>query len=447
MTIVEGAAAASPQPRARRLHSGFLMRGVGSRLSAFAACAGLVMGLVAVQPAEAAAATRNTFGFQCSYESPPGKVRIWWTENRARNVLVGGAGGVASDGKCSTVPESVPWMAVQVEEVIRLHKANGLPMPPSDKGVQRLAQGRYGVLDDGSGAFDVFLDGGSDDNISAFAQCRGYAYPRRGTWKFGAIAKMYMYDMPASIPDATRTRGIHSNLAHEFVHVAQCAVTNPPRLSTASDLQGPWVEAVPDALAASLIGGRRSTDPCTKEAKLLSPNGGLASQGYGQWPFWYSLLEAPSAITYTALLRDVMRAPVKQAGPQLARAIRKRFTDKQISQALLTWANSSYFGVPLPCAALLVPWPDGAQNLTVSATGAPSGDLADVVTVALDVPPGSPATAPCGAYGERTVVPLTGNQFTATRPCLAWKAAPEMWVVMVNGGTAPLKLTVTATSS
>ncbi|MBK9739275.1 MAG: hypothetical protein IPO93_07145 [Actinobacteria bacterium] len=382
-------------------------------------------------------------------------------------------------------------MAVQVEEVIRLHKANGLPMPPSDKGVQRLAQGRYGVLDDGSGAFDVFLDGGSDDNISAFAQCRGYAYPRRGTWKFGAIAKMYMYDMPASIPDATRTRGIHSNLAHEFVHVAQCAVTNPPRLSTASDLQGPWVEAVPDALAASLIGGRRSTDPCTKEAKLLSPNGGLASQGYGQWPFWYSLLEAPSAITYTALLRDVMRAPVKQAGPQLARAIRKRFTDKQISQALLTWANSSYFGVPLPsasgvpistypvmvlggeyepladsltppaggsasagvsiqpltCAALLVPWPDGAQNLTVSATGAPSGDLADVVTVALDVPPGSPATAPCGAYGERTVVPLTGNQFTATRPCLAWKAAPEMWVVMVNGGTAPLKLTVTATSS
>ena len=192
----------------------------------------------------------------------------------------------------------------------------------------------------------------------------------------------------------------------------------------------------------------------------------------------------------------MIRVPVSKSGPELARVVHQRFTDAQISRALLAWVADSYFGgthlwasgVPITwdprslndnltfpgyestapnqlspptvgsaqsavtiaamtCAALLVPWPDGAQTLSVGATGAPGGNLAGIMTAGLDIAPGSPAAGPCGADGQRTVIPLAGNQFTATRPCNSENGTPQMWVFMVNGGSTPLHLRVTAVAS
>ncbi len=279
---------------------------------------------------------------------------------------------------------------------------------------------------------------------------------------------------------------------------------NPGRRINGTAIEGPWNEAVPNALAAGLVGGVFPMWSCDPNTNVVPVDGDTEIDEYAQWPFWYSLLGAPSGSAYTAyaaLLRERMRFPQTRRfneDPRLARIIRQRFTDKELTKALLAWATSSYFGgtlpsasgvpitwglseldaqavgptgtmeppaggsastvvkiKPLTCAALLVDWPDGAQTLSVGATGAPGGDLASVMAAGLDVAPGSPPTVYCASnlfaplplVTERTVVPLAGGQFTATRPCNNGDRPPQMWVVMANGGSDPLNLTVTATAS
>jgi hypothetical protein len=481
------------------------MRALRSRTSAAMVVSVLLVGLVGWPPpdASAAAPSRPSPAAQCHVESASGSVRMWWDEDRSRNVLAGEDGGVATDGRCSTVPASVPWMATQVETLMRDFAAMGLPLPKSDQGIQKIDRR---LSDDGSAAYDVYLDGQSDRYSLATAQCVGVEYYQAGQWKYRTLAKMRVQGVPATVPDADSGARFRQVLAHELAHSTQCAVTNPRRKINGSSLSGPWIEAVPQAIAMGLVGGSWDVGICGQDTRLLSSQGRDIDKGYGQWPFWQALLGGPSHSRYPALLREVISVPLAKAGPQLDRVLRARFTDAQISRALLAWASARYFGgtlpsasgnpitlpasslldsfgylvdeatgsetpqftdplmgeispppggtatmavtiAPLTCAALLVPWPSGAQTVTVGATGPPGGELGNVMAAGLDVAPGTPATARCGTDGPRTIVPLTGNQFAATRPCDGRSLAPRMWVLMANGGTSPLKLTVSATAS
>jgi hypothetical protein len=471
------------------------------RLAVTSAATLVLLGVLVGQSAEAAAPARNTYGFQCSFESASGLTRIWWREDHPDQILTGDDGGAASDGKCATVPASVPWMADQIEAVMHAQRAAGLPMTKSDKGIQRITSQ---LLDDGSGAFDVFLDG-AEEYALASADCRSVTYYPGRSRAYRTMAKMYVNDVPATVPDGALAQRFRVVFAHELVHVAQCAVTNPKRAISASNLNGAWIEAVPQAMAMGLVGGEWQPNACSAEAHVLSASSDDDRDGYGQWPFWYSLLKAPNASTYVGMLRDVIRAPVSKAGAQLARVVRARFSDAQLSQALLGWSSAVFLGDTLPsasgipitwtpqdldrfmvfsvdeatgvetpqyespivgrltppaggsaqvpvtlppmtCAGLLVPWPDGAETLSVGAAGAPGGELANVMTAGLDVAPGTPSSSPCRTDGARTVVPLSGGQFVATRPCVG-NRAPEMWVLMANGGRSPLTMTVTATAT
>jgi hypothetical protein len=482
------------------------MRGLRSTVTAAAAVAAVLLGLLSGQPAGATVSSGGSFPQpNCSYDSPSGKVRIWWTEKIRQGVLTGDDTGVASDGRCSTVPESVPWMADQVEGIMRGFKAQKVPMPPSDKGIQRLSQGRYDVSDDGSGAYDVFVSGqtmGTEEvGTSGITKCTGYYVFRGGAWRYRTVSKMVVFRFPAGVPDADRGQYLRGVVAHELVHASQCSIAIPARRINGTETPGPWTEAVPNALAAGLVGGRFPMNTCGPRTQPVPLNGDPDIDEYGDWPFWYSLLGAPSGSAYTALLRERLRYPQTtefNEDPRLARLIRKRFTDQQLTKALLTWATRSYFGgtlpsasgvpitwglsdldaasvgpsgtltpaaggsastivriKPLTCAGMLVDWPEGAQTLSVGATGAPGGDLASVMAAGLDVAPGSPPTVYCASnlfaplplITERTVVPLVGGQFTATRPCTNDDRPPQMWVLMANGGSTPLTLTVTATAT
>ena len=184
-----------------------------------------------------------------------------------------------------------------------------------------------------------------------------------------------------------------------------------------------------------------------------------------------------------ALLREVIRAPLSKAGPQLTRVVRERFTTTQISRALLDWATASYLGGTLTAASgapitwrantlldsfgYLVDeshWGDDAEVLGPARRGdlpEPGGSATMAVTVApltcaaLLVPgrtghrpsrsaqqehraancerhgsrPGcrtrTPATARCGTDGPRTRIPSPAISSTAARPCDGRGFAPE----------------------
>ena len=437
---------------------------------------------------------KNSFGAQCFFDSPSRSARVWWTETRTQSALTGGgAGGAATDGTCATVPLSVPWVAQQLDDIIRAYRAAGLPVAPSDKGIQRFAPG---ASDDGSAALDVYLDGTGNDVRAAELGCTTFWRLRGRVKTFRTVGKMHVFNSSSLVPEGRDAQDFRQMLAHELVHSAQCAVTDTRRLIAGISVQGPWVEAIPTAFSQSLVGGDWSMGSCDQSTRLVSTHEGDVEGGYDQWPFWYSLLAPPSGSSYVALLRDVITVPVAKAGPQLVSAIHRHFTDVQLSRALLAWVTKSYFGgtltsasgvpitwdinsltgndtfivddpallgelappaggtaqravtlAPMTCAALLVPWPDGAQTVSVGATGAPGGVVSDVMAAGLDVSPGSAPTGPCGVDGPRTVLPLTGNQFVAARPCTSENGVPKMWVLMVNGGSKPLTLNVSATAS
>ncbi len=209
------------------------MRGLRSKVTASAAVAVVVLTVLSGQQAGASAPSAGSFPQpNCSHDSPSGKVRIWWTEKIRQGVLTGDDTGVASDGRCSTVPESVPWMATQVEEVIRGFKAQGLPMPPSDKGIQRVSQGRYDVSDDGSGAYDVFVSGQdhgqcTEIGTDGITKCTSYYAFRGGAWKYRTVSKMVVFGFPAEVPDADRAQFTRGVVAHELVHASQCSLSQP----------------------------------------------------------------------------------------------------------------------------------------------------------------------------------------------------------------------------
>ena len=223
------------------------MRTLRARLTAVVAVVVVSLGASSGLAAEAATA-RNAFGTQCSFDSPSGQVRMWWKENRARTVLSGDDGGVASHGQCSTVPASVSWMAGQLETVMRGYKAVGLPLTHSDKGIQRVFS-EY--TNNGSGAYDVFLDGASSFMTAAYAECSHVTYYQGRVRRFRTVGTMYVYDVPATVPDGEQAQTVRQVLAHELTHTAQCAVTNPRRGISAGDLSGPWIEAVPNAFSGA----------------------------------------------------------------------------------------------------------------------------------------------------------------------------------------------------
>ena len=103
-------------------------------------------------------------------------MRIWWDEDRPDTVLQGEDGGAASDGRCADGARVLPWMASQLEALMREFTAAGLPLPKSDRGIQRVDQR---LSDNGSGAYDVYLDGSSNDYSGARRNARGCSIPGR----------------------------------------------------------------------------------------------------------------------------------------------------------------------------------------------------------------------------------------------------------------------------
>lgn len=437
---------------------------------------------------------------QCFFDSSSRGVRIWWDEARGNSALSGDDRGSARDGSCATVPPSVPWVAAQSEALIRLLKATGLPMTQSDKGIQGIVKQ---FSDYGSGAFDIRLDGAPDEFEQASTGCAGVAYFRSGRWHYRTKSTMVIRDVAASAPDTGRATQLRAAIMHELVHVAQCAILNPGRQVSASNLNGAWIEAVPQALGLGQVGGSGDVGLCRQNSKILSAGDG--NLGYGQWPFWYALLGPSGGKAYAQLLREVIGHPLSQAGPQLERALRKHYSAAQLSRALVALASAGYFGGTLPsasgtpitwrtndllsafgylvdeatgaesphfddpivgvldptvrtpvsrsvvipamgCGALLVSWPENAQTISVGATGAPSGDLGSVMAVGVDASPGSDPASPCGSRGARTVVPFVNGQFVAARSCTQ-RSSPPVWVLMANGSASPLRLTVTASAS
>ena len=458
---------------------------------------------VAAGPVEATPSRKVPAPGQCWLQSPSGKVRLWWDEGDARHRLGGSTSGQsAADGRCDTVPASVPWIAGQFDDLVGALANVGLPGAKSDKGIQRIDQAQS---DHGSGALDVYLDGEETDYADAATNCVGVSYYQAGRWRYRTYARMDMQSIPADVPDAARAQRLRLALAHELVHSAQCAVTSARQRTAGSWLPGEWTEAVPQAIALGLTGGNWQIGQCDDTSRPLSSEYNMDA-GYGQWPFWYELLGPDPGRRYQKVLRDLVRYPPTKMRGQLERRLREHFTDAQIGHALLFWLTRAYLGgtmtardgtpitwplrdlkdsyantvdettfeitgtqyrkplqgrldptagagssltvtvPPTGCAALLVSFPGDAQTVRIGATGTAVRDLSTVMAVGVDTPPGSTPTTPCWTDGPRTVIPLSDGTFTVPRTCTPRDASAPIWLLMANGRQTPLQLTVTATS-
>ena len=151
---------------------------------------------------------------------------------------------------------------------MREFTATGLPLPKSDRGIQRVDQR---LSDNGSSATDVYLDGSSNDYSGGSAQCAGVQYYQAGRWRYRTLANMQVSAVPTAVPSGGQASLLRQVLAHELAHSVQCAVTNAARKINGSSLSGPWIEAVPQALAMGRVGGSWDVGRCDQQTALLAP--------------------------------------------------------------------------------------------------------------------------------------------------------------------------------
>lgn len=473
--------------------------------------------------AEARPQPKNTFGAQCWLQSQSGLFRAWWDESGERALAGADQIASASDGNCSTVPDSVTLVLNELDATLAQLRKAGLPMPKTDRGVQRLTRGCQvtrpcsPVSDDGSPAYDVLLDGRESGHLGA-VNCYAISGPRASSYR--TLVKMDLTSVPAAALNPDQLHSLRVTVAHELVHFGQCAVKDSRRGRNGTDIDGEWAEAIPNAIAFTTVGGavwdleacRGPETEAWRHTRLLSTsqyfddpqhNTSTFSRdlGYQQWDFWNHLLGQRPLPAYLDLLTEVSRSRTGPPGRRLETAVRKRYSDAQLRDAILAWMSDYYFGgsmtsstglpldwelgylahnqdgvdkyvdidlqpqpgstvsgsvtlPPLSCTKALASWPVGSGNLSVSVSGGPAVGL----VAGADVAPGRPPTAPCGvaryatSATPRVVFPVSDNRVSASRPCgvsdnAQFEQPIAMWLLLANGSSKSVTVEVTATAS
>jgi hypothetical protein len=410
----------------------------------------------------------------CSADSPSRHVRLWWNERRHDEQTVPerfekpGAPTYTdppTDANCRTRPQIVQFLARAADELLARDRSLGLPAPRPDSGMPA----RWGdpsrpdsrVFDGGSGALDLYLSGGTGFNRGD-TECVTWERPRG---RRHAAAFMHLFGV-RTFNDADLDRLRH-DLAHELVHVAQCAVTNERGDVTGTMIDTHVVEATAEAYAVATTG---ALDAATIDPALRLPHPVLAFQidaypatqlYYAEYAFWYRLFKAPSARTYAAFLR---RAAAQGRRVPSATLVEGAFSREAVQQALTAFASFALLGGSLgnahfdatahfaewkfgadltpaagaPAGARLVVrpygyafvrirWPDGVDRLSLSVSGAGAAEVA------------------AGTREGGAVTPA-GSTWTITRSCTASGACDGdgyAYAAVANGRRSTLRVALT----
>ncbi len=416
----------------------------------------------------------------------PGGVRLWWTEKRGdpRALLRAKPGTTTAapeDGSCSTRPAVVAFLATRFGPLLARQRALGLPRPVPDTG-RVWSSGDPSrpdarVDDGGSPALDVYLDG--ENTILADATT-GCTHWKDRSGRFRAAATIVIRKVGWFF-DADKPKLDH-HVAHELVHVGQCAVVDARRETTGVLLASGLVEGTAEAFA--MASGVAPETAFLRNAVRAQRTGVLdaTDDGYSHWPFWAAVLGAPSARAYVALLKAAVKAPGSTPRAGVGALVYSRFGEAAVQRALLRHASFVAFGgelagvrldlapfevlVPIEALATLKP---GARSSTSTTVRVASGRYAYVrvdapagaTSVRLAVSGAPPArAAEAVAVGSRHVSPAAvtvaraGNgSWTITRACgvtqdCSSSGEPEVaFVAIANGRRSPLAVTITATGA
>lgn len=437
--------------------------------------AGLALGLVLAFAVTASAAgsansppTRGKW--MCSTDSPSHRVRLWWNERRHDEQTVAERYETVSlpyytdpptDANCRSRPQIVQFLATAANQLLARDRSLGLPAPHPDTGMPATwgdpSRSDDRVADGGSGAIDIYLLGGRSMN-DGDANCVTWERPRG---RYHSAAYVTLYGVRA-FNDADREH-LRRTLAHELVHVAQCAITNTRGDLTATMIDRRIVEATAETYAVASSGtiGDSMLDPRLRlHVPLLTTHVDdypATPLYYAEYPFWYRLLGAPSAHRYVAFMRRAVargrRVPSETlvrasfGGPAVQRALTgfasfallggKAGTDRfDPGTRVIDWRYEAELDGPgtarvsIPVygyAFVRIRWPDGVTNLAATIAGATTNE------------------AVAGTREGGSVNP-NGSVWSVTRNCTASGACEGdgyAYVALANGRRSPMHVVVT----
>jgi hypothetical protein len=422
----------------------------------------------------------------CRVDAAGASVRVWWAEGGARGALTG------EDGRCTTRPEVVMTAVREVPALLARQARLGLGRPAPDSGLETIDPFRPGRgpqrSDGGSPALDVYV-------VPQASSGGGVATCVAGVVNRRYRAAAYLVVQPFSKIDAERRALAYRHvLAHELVHVAQCAQTDPRRRTNATELDLRLVEGTAEAIAALTLGpdavvsgigdGPAPLGPLMflfanpQPDRVLAPSrlddAGEPLGPYRHWPFWVELAQG-DARPLRALLAAALRASARDHARGDFDVVYRTFGEGAVHRAVTRMAAFERFGLSLRGLALpaaswsriqfpldavepadlslepepgtprrgrlalgvatyafgRVVWPAGATRLTLSAGGAPAARIADSVIVV------DPDLRPVRATGG-------GTSWILTRGGGA--PASVVRLSVGNGRRSPLSLMLTATA-
>ena len=422
--------------------------------------------------------------WQCSTDTRSHGVRLWWNEKRGSESTVPDTfdrAGVPSytfpvtDGRCATHPQLVAYLARRIEDLRRRDRVLGLPAPAADTGMPATwgdpSRPDRRVVDGGSPALDVYLDS-TRELAEGTATCvRWSPGQERGRSRTAAFVDLHNV---RTFNQADLDRLVH-NLAHELVHVSQCAVTNRSGTVNGTTIDPRIVEASAEAFAVAssntiderLLGPALSRPAAVLALNAASPPSDLMS--YAQFPFWYELFGAPSAKRYVGFLRSAVSADTDQRHRSDAQLVYKIFGESAVQRAITRFASFVILGGDMgqahydPVVSLIQPadlarlaptagssasaserlatgrygyitvtWPDSATALTITAEGTTVQRAAESVAV---------------GTRESGVVAPTDGSWTVTRECdPAGRCTGDgrAYISIADGRRSPLALRITA---
>ena len=394
-----------------------------------------VMVLASVSPQAASSGNQGNPGgrgsWKCWADSPSHKVRLWWSEVRGSEhtipdviekpstASVGVYTPPRTDGRCATHPEIVRHLGGRIDALLRRDRVLGLPAPASDIGMPAHfgdpSHSASGVADGGSSALDVYLDAGSfplGGGDGGTVTCNHWL--PRGRANAPARSAGYVTLYGVRTVNQQELDRLVFNAAHELVHVSQCALTNRSGSVNGTTIDLWMVEGSANAFALASSG---LIDDRNLALALRRPQPVLVSQSrsaeptmYAQFPFWYKLFGAPSARRYTAFLRAAIAASPAEHRHGDASLVYRTFGETAVQRALLQFASFAVLGGELggvhynagrlvfedpdtlahvtPSAAapahaqvrlkrgsygyLVLTWPQGATDLTITTAGVPA---------------------------------------------------------------------------
>ena len=387
-------------------------------------------------PAAPSARPVNRGVWKCRADSPSRRVRLWWNEVRGSEHTIPDKFETAgsppyytpprTDGSCATRPEVVTYLARQIDALLRRDRLLGLPAPAPDTGMPAAwgdpSRPDSRVADGGSPALDVYLDaapGGVGGDEGGSATCVHWnAAAGKGTARTAAYVTLYSV---RTFSQRELDQVVH-NAAHELVHVTQCAIRNHAGTVNGTTLDLSLVEGSAEAFAVASSG--ELVDSMLEAAAIhpgpvLVPPARAAGNPYSQFPFWYELFGAPSAKRYVAFLRSAVAAAPAEHRQGDVNLVYKAFGEDAVQHALTAFASFAVLGgsiggahwdalhdseviyLPDPLAKLgpasgaaasahvrlqqgvygyiVITWPEGATEMTVSANGVSAARAAESI--------------------------------------------------------------------